>query len=133
MFSLHHNKDRLYSKVFRKFLQIGLNYEASIEEIISRQVPLEVLQRVTPELIVEYFKKCTFETSGDTDLFQQGAEVTVKLRANTLYYWKKCISNYMLMQNSGWDEVSGKGNPTKSQKVNQFIKDLVKVKCVKID
>jgi len=33
------------------------------------------------------------------------------------------------MQNLGWDEVSGKGNPTKSQKVDQFIKDLVKVEC----
>ena len=129
MFSLHNNKDRLYSKVFRRFLEQALQYEASTDEIISRQVPVEVLQRITPELIVEYFKRCAFETSGDTDLFQQGAEVTVKLRANTLYYWKKCISHYMLMQNSGWDEVSGKGNPTKSQKVNQFIKDLVKVEC----
>ena len=35
----------------------------------------------------------------------------------------------MLMQNLGWDEVSGKSNPTKSQKVNWFIKDLVKVEC----
>ena len=129
MFSLHNNKDRLYSKIFRRFLHQGLQYEAGLDQIISRKVPVEVLQRVTPELIVDYFSKCAFETSDDTDLFQQGADVTVKLRANTLYYWKKCISHFMLMQNSGWDEVSGKGNPTKSQKVNRFIKDLVKVEC----
>ena len=79
MFSLHNNKDRLYSKVFRRFLEQALQYEASTDEIISRQIPVEVLQRITPELIVEYFKRCAFETSGDTDLFQQGAEVTVKL------------------------------------------------------
>ena len=129
MFSLHNNKDRLYSKIFRRFLHQGLQYEADLDQIISRQVPVEVLQRVTPELIVDYFAKCAFGTSDDTDLFQQGADVTVKLQANTLYYWKKCISHFMLMQNSGWDEVSGKGNPTKSQKVNRFIKDLVKVEC----
>ena len=129
MFLLHNNKDRLYSKVFRRFLEGALSYPCSTDEIIARQVPVEVLQRITPELIVEYFKRCAFEASDDTDLFQQGADVTVKLRANTLYYWKKCISHYMLMQNSGWDEVSVKGNPTKSQKVNQFIKDLVKVEC----
>ena len=130
MFSLHNNKDRLYSKVFRRFLQQGLQYEIGIDAIIARQVPIDVLQRVTPQVIVDYFKACAFETSDGTDLFhQEGAEVTVKLRANTLYYWKKCISHYMLMQNSGWDEVSMKGNPTKSMLVNQFIKDLVKVEC----
>ena len=129
MFSLHNNKDRLYSKVFRHFLQQALQYEASLEEIISRQVPIEVLQRVTPELIVENFTSCAFETSVNTDLFQQGAEVTVKLRVNTLYYWKKCFSHHMLIHNSGWDEVNGRGNPTKSMKVNQFIKDLVNVEC----
>ena len=57
----------------------GLQYEAELEQIMSRQVPLEVLQRVAPELIVDYFAKCAFETSDDTDLFQQGADVTVKL------------------------------------------------------
>ena len=91
MFSLHNNKDRLYSKVFHWFLETGLNYPCSTDKIIARQVPVEVLQRITPVLIVEYFKRCAFKTSGDTDLFQQGANVTVKLRANTLYYWKKCI------------------------------------------
>ena len=107
----------------------GLQYEAELEQIMSRQVPLEVLQRVAPELIVDYFAKCAFETSNNTGMFQQCANVTVKLRANTLFYWRKCISHYMLMQNSGRDEISHNDNPTKSQKVNTFIKDLVKVKC----
>ena len=35
----------------------------------------------------------------------------------------------MLMHNSGWDEVSGRGNPTKSMKANQFIQDIVKMEC----
>ena len=106
MFSLRNNKDQLYSKVFRRFLQQALQIEIGIDAIISRQVPVDVLQQVTPQVIVDYFKACAFEASDGTDLFQQeGAEVTVKLQANTLYYWKKCISHYMLMQNSGWDVV----------------------------
>ena len=84
MFPLHDNKDRLYSKIFCYFLQKGLQYEAVLEQIISRQVPMEVLQRVTPELIVDYFDKCAFETSDNIGLFQQCANVTVKLQANTL-------------------------------------------------
>ncbi len=35
----------------------------------------------------------------------------------------------MLMHNSGWDEVSSRGNPTKSMKANHFIQDLVKMEC----
>ena len=35
----------------------------------------------------------------------------------------------MLNQNSGWDEVNCRGNPTKSKLVNSLIKDLVKVEC----
>ena len=71
-------------------------------KIISRQLPLEVLQRVTPELIVEYFATFAFGACGGTDLlFYQGAKVMINLQADTLFYWKKCISHYMLIQNSG--------------------------------
>ena len=89
MFSLHNNKDQLYSKVFCWFLQQGLEYEIGLDAIIARQVPVDVLQQLTPQVKVDYFKACLFETSDGTDLFQQeGAKVTVKLWTNTLYYWK---------------------------------------------
>ena len=129
MFSLHSDKDKLYATVFRRFLSSALEYDVSLEEIRSRQVPQEVLLRVTPEHIIKYFKQCAFENYKDGDDLKDGMKFNIKLRANTLYYWKKCISHFMLMQNSGWDEVYCRGNPTKSKLVNSFIKDLVKFEC----
>ncbi len=129
MFSLHSDKDKLHATVFRRFLSSALEYDASLEEIRSRQVPPEVLLRVTPEHIINYFKQCTFENYKDEDDLKDSMNFNIKLRANTLYYWKKYISHFMLIQNSGWDEVHCRGNPTKSKLVNSFIKDLVKFEC----
>ena len=130
MFSLHSDKDKLYATIFRRFLSSALQYEASVDEIVARRVPQEVLLRVTPQHIINYFKECAFENYHEgAELHNNGMNFRIKLRANTLFYWKKAISHYMLNQNSGWDEVNCRGNPTKSQLVNSFIKDLVKVEC----
>ena len=129
MFSLHSDKDKLYATVFRRFLSSALQYEASLDEVRGRQVPQEILLRVTPDHIIKYFKECAFENYVDGADLKDGMNFNIKLRANTLYYWKKCISHFMLMQNSGWDEVNCRGNPTKCKLVNSFIKDLIKVEC----
>jgi len=129
MFSLHSDKDKLYATVFRRFLSSALEHDTSPEEIRSRQVPQEVLLKVTPELIIQYFKQCTFDNYVEGADLRDGMNFSIKLRANTLYYWKKCISHFMLNQNSCWDEVNCCGNPTKSKLVNSFIKDLVKFEC----
>ena len=105
MFSLHSDKDKLYATVFRRFLSSALDYDASLDVIQSRQVPQDVLLRVTPELIIKYFKQCAFKNYAEGDNLRDGMTFSIKLRANTFYYWKKCISHFMSMQNSGWDEV----------------------------
>jgi hypothetical protein len=45
-------------------------------------------------------------------------------RSDSLYYIKKALSYYMPYKNAAW--VDGKGNPTKSQTVNDMIKEVKK-------
>jgi hypothetical protein len=46
-----------------------------------------------------------------------------KCCSTTIKYHKKVISLYMPQWNMVWDEVQKEGNPTKSQAVNNLIKE----------
>jgi hypothetical protein len=47
-----------------------------------------------------------------------------KCRSTTIKYHKKAISLYMPRRNMVWNEVQKEGNPTKSQAVNNLIKEI---------
>ena len=79
-----------FTNVLCRFLSSALEYEAG-------QVPQDVLLRVTPELIIKYFKECRFENYVDGADLQNGMNFSIKLLANILYYLRKCISHFILM------------------------------------
>ena len=50
----------------------------------------------------------------------------VHARANTLYYWKKALSSFFPNRNMTWDELTKRGNPTRSQELNDMIRKVKK-------
>ena len=52
----------------------------------------------------------------------------IHARSSSMYYWKKALSHFMPNKNMQWNEMSGTGNPTKSQIVNNVIKHVRKFK-----
>jgi len=116
------NKEELYAPIFRKFLRAKLDVDYSLDDIRQRKAPPpEVLQCITPKMIVEYLRMAAYGTETP-----QESDCPTLLRSNTLLYWKKAISHYMMMSNSAWDEFSNRGNPTKSKDVNECIKSVMK-------
>ena len=47
---------------------------------------------------------------------------STEVRSNSFLYWKKVLSYYMPNKNQQWNRLTGTGNPTKSQEVNDMIK-----------
>ena len=47
-------------------------------------------------------------------------------RSNTLFYHKKAVSYFMPRANMAWDDVSERGNPTRSSAVNKLISKIKK-------
>ena len=115
------SKGKLYASTFKKFLHASLGLDYSVEDIQQGLVPNEVKLLITPKSIVDYFHMASYG-----HLNPQENDFPTLKRSNTLLYWKKAISNYMLMGNSPWDELSLRGNPTKSKEVNDCIKAVMK-------
>ena len=116
------NKEELYTPIFRKFLSAKLDVNYSLDNIWQcMALPPQVLQCSTPKMIVEYFRMAAYGTENPRE-----SDYPTLLRSNTLLYWKKAMSHYMMMSNSAWDEFSNRGNPTKSKEVNECIKSVMK-------
>lgn len=105
------SKGKLYASTFRKFLQATLDLDYSIDDIEQGLVPNEVKLLINPKLIVDYFHMASYGNRNP-----QANDFPTLRRSNILLYWKKAISNYMLMGNSQWDEISMRGNPTNRKK-----------------
>ena len=85
MTSLHSDNDKLYTTVFHRFLSSALDYKGSLDEVRARQVPQDILLRVTPELTIKYFKGFAIKNHVDGADLKDGMNFNVKLRTNTLY------------------------------------------------
>ena len=80
------------------------------------------LLEITDVDVVRYF---TFKAYGLHE--PPGADdYPTRCRANTLAFHKKALSWFMPRANMVWDDVSGRGNPTKSSAVNKFISKVKK-------
>ena len=115
------NKGKLYASIFKKFLNSAFGVDYSIDDFQQGLVPNELKLQIAPKMIVDYFHMASY---GHLNL-QVNDFPTLK-RSNTLLYWKKTNSNYMLMGNLAWDEISLRENPTTSNKVNDCIKHVIK-------
>ena len=55
----------------------------------------------------------------------------METRSNSLYYWKKALSECLPNCHIRWKDISRVGNPTKSIQVNQMIKKVAKFQVCK--
>lgn len=79
------------------------------------------LLTITDEDICRYFNHKAYgvEAPGPEDY-------PTHCRANTLFYHKKALSFFMPRANMTWDDVTQRGNPTKSTAVNKLISKVKK-------
>lgn len=105
-----------YLKIFLKFMLFfnGNNY-SSREEIEQ-----EEMLKIMPQHIISFLNLHVY---GNEVITQ---EMRPKKRANTIEYWKKALSFYMLRRTRQWDSIVLQGNPTRSEDVNNFIKRVKK-------
>jgi len=78
----------------------------------------EDLESLRPTDICRWMSKKVYGVADPVS----GAILTGK--ANSLEFYKKAISFYMPNKNDSWNPVEQKGNPTKSQEVNEFMKKV---------
>ena len=77
------------------------------------------LGQVTADEVCRYFNFKAYGTPTPTD-----DDRPTEARANTLEYWKKALSSFMPNRNHQWDELQNRGNPTKSQALNDLIRKV---------
>ena len=80
------------------------------------------------EDIMRYFY---FETFG-VENPKEEEKHRPKLRSSCIEFWKKSLSSFMPNRLMHWDEMSKRGNPTRSIAINNFIKLLKKLEVKKL-
>ena len=79
------------------------------------------LGEVTATDVLEWFNDKAHGTRRPTE-----ADRPNKTRSNSLLHYKKALSAFMPNRNHQWNELTGVGNPTKSQALNDMIKKVQK-------
>ena len=78
------------------------------------------LLAITPEKILRYIKRKVY---GDEDA-NPDEEPPVYHRRNSVLFWKKAWSYFMLDQDHQWSEVTRKGNPTRAASINKLLRAM---------
>ena len=92
-----------------------------MEDIKGGAVPEELLLRIKPEMIVEWFQ---FKAYGKARIGQE--DRPMECRSSTLVSYKKGLSHYMPRQMTPWDPINECGNPTRSEALNGVIRKVQK-------
>jgi hypothetical protein len=98
-----------------------MSYHDNIEHGRDAEFEMEELAVITAEDIVRWFNFRAYGTPTPTD-----ADRPRHARSNSLAYWKKALSSFFPNKNHQWNELTGTGNPTKSQVLNDMIKKVKK-------
>ena len=85
------------------------------------------LKAVTPEKIFTYLK---IKIYGSADADPEN-DPPLHHRRNTVLYWKKAWSYFMLDQMTPWSEIAKHGNPTKSVPVNKLLRCMNKMEAAR--
>ena len=85
------------------------------------------LKVVTPDKIIKYLNKKIY---GKVDV-EHDVEPPIYHRRNSVLFWKKAWSYFMLDQNTPWSEVAKHGNPTKSPQVNKLLRAMNKMEAAR--
>ena len=117
-------QQRKYRSVLVRMMSYldGVTYGKDIEFTNDRLIEL------MPEDIMRYFY---FETFGVENPKEEEKQ-RLKLRSSCIEFWKKSLSSFMPNRLMHWDEMSKRGNPTRSIAINNFIKLLKKLEVNKL-
>lgn len=106
-----------YNGILLKFMSYRDNTAYEDDHEFTR----EQLAAVTAQEVVDWFNYKAYNTRNPT-----AEDRPTEARSNSLYHWKKCLSYYMPNKHMQWDEITKRGNPTKSQALNKMTKKVVK-------
>ena len=117
-------QQRKYRSVLVRMMSYldGVTYGKDTEFTNDRLIEL------MPEDIMRYFY---FETFGVENPKEEEKQ-RPKLRSSCIEFWKKSLSSFMPNRLMHWDEMSKRGNPTRSIAINNFIKLLKKLEVKKL-
>lgn len=87
----------------------------------------ELLLRITPEDVLRYLN---FKAYGKVNPGEEDRPTYA--RSTTLAYTKKALSKFMPRKRQVWDYPSGKGNPTRSDEVNDMIEHVRRLETRKL-
>ena len=82
----------------------------------------------TPELIVRYLKTMVYGNKNA----QPDVDCPINYQSNTVLYWKKAWSYFMLNKILAWNEVALTGNPTRSRSVLELINAMKKMEAARL-
>jgi len=86
------------------------------------------LLEVTPENIMRYVKIKVY----DNENARPDIDPPLNYRANTIKFWKKAWSYFMVNKNMQWNEISRVGNPTKCVPLNELIKYMIGMETARL-
>jgi len=104
-------------KKYKPCLVSFMKYRDGVEYDKHHEFAQEELSEVTADDLCSYFNYRAYGTPTPTD-----DDRPTECRSNSLQYWKKAISYFMPNRNHQWDEVTNRGNPTKSQALIDMMK-----------
>ena len=107
------------TKAYHRKLVTFMRFKDNTEYDYSHNFSEEELLQIAPSDICDFFSFLAYGTRspGPKQLRNQS-------RRSNLGFYKKAISRFMPRRSMGWDPVHKIGNPTKSDEVNGFIRDL---------
>ena len=108
------------STSYKKILDNFLSYIDNTSYTIHTNYSNERLLQISPEDICRYFNYKAYDVQEPNDF-----DRPLKCRANTLLFYKKAISYFMVRRNMIWDPIRKEGNPTRSDGINKLINKVL--------
>ena len=110
-------RNNYYSEIaqFMSFMD-GIEYPRNDN---SHVFPQERLLEITDIDVVSYFNFKAYHNANPSP-----SDQPIYCRSSTLEYKKKAISSFLPRQNMPWDDITQKGNPTRSRAVHHMIQKV---------
>ena len=78
------------------------------------------LGALTENLVMKWFNFEVYEVPEPLE----GHDLNPLIRSNSIKYWKQALSFFMPNRLTAWNQLTGYGNPTRSQRLNDLIKKI---------
>ena len=111
------------TKQYRPFLLKFMTHRDKTDYLKEKEFTQEELLLICPSHLVRFFSKMAYGVEEPA-----AGDFPTKCRHTTLLNYKKAISFFMPRRSPSWDDIDKRGNPTKSDAVNELIKAIKKHK-----